>query len=150
MYSRHQNFCSRRIKVFEGHTIHGIEINPVNKNILLFGGNNLHILNSNFESILCKKVDDWVLEGRWSRDNCIAVVVMLNKLLILDHDLTVKHVEACPKKCIIYSAFIYETLQKLVIFSGTVFGEIVIWESPTNQVLATLTGHKVGSLTIIG
>lgn len=115
VYTRQQNVCLKRIQIFAGHTIHGIEINSLNHNILLFGGNNLHILNSNFNSLSSKKIDDWILAGKWSRD-CIALVVMLNKLLILDFDLTVKRVQVCSKKSIIYSAFIYEKLDQLIIF----------------------------------
>ena len=75
---------------------------------------------------------------------------MKNALLIFNEDLVVQRQVLCGEKCILYSAFIsYDNVNELVIFSGTVFSEILIWKVSQNEerdssvVLAKLKGHNV-------
>lgn len=77
---------------------------------------------------------------------------MHNRLQIWDSLLQLKIEKECEDKCILYSAHIYLEDEILMIFSGTVFSEILVWHGKgTNQscsVLKRLKGHKVSCLSL--
>jgi hypothetical protein len=98
-----------------------------------------------------QQIKDWILTASWLKNKDIAVVVMLNKLIIYKDDLTRLKEVVCDEKCILYSAFICydDPTEELVVLSGTVFGEILIWKvshfdnEEKSPVLTKLEGHKV-------
>lgn len=97
---------------------------------------------------------EWILDARWiNSDETIATVSMHNKVQLWDVSLDLKFENKCNNKCVLYSAHIYVEDKKLIIFSGTVFSEVLIWNGNNSiqgeyPVLKRLKGHKVSSLYI--
>lgn len=143
----------KKIKIFDGQKIYGIEIH--NNDLLLYGG--CHVVTLNFDltsleftRLRSKAIHDWILTGRWLKNREIAVVIMSNKLIIVNENLDIQRQVICEEKCILYSAFIcYNGIDELVILSGTVFSEIVVWkvnQSSSEEICSVSTrlkGHKV-------
>nr|XP_015835133.1 PREDICTED: WD repeat-containing protein 6 isoform X3 [Tribolium castaneum] len=144
----------KKLNVFDGQKIHGINLDDVTDTLLLYGGCYMQTITCNFlqcefTKLHAKTVHGWVLTSRWLKSKWIAAVVMLNKLLIFDGQLNILREIVCAEKCILYSAFIsYNDIDELVVLSGTVFGEIVIWKvnhfniQESSPVVKRLTGHK--------
>ncbi|CAH1183436.1 unnamed protein product [Phaedon cochleariae] len=143
----------QEIRNTRGEKIHGFI--PFQKNnLLVFGGPFIIIFNVNhdftyFEELICKGFSDWILDAKLiDEDNKIVAVSMQNKLHILNSNLEILEVIECIEKCILYSAHIcYDKYEELIILSGTVFSEILIWR-PTRRknnecvLLARLQKHK--------
>lgn len=76
---------------------------------------------------------------------------MQNKVQIWDMNLNLKSVFECRERCILYSAHLcYENYKNLIVLSGTVFNEILIWrlskdDSGYAPVLKTLQKHEVSN-----
>lgn len=83
----------------------------------------------------------------------IATVSIHNRLQIWNTNLEFITEIQCEEKCILYSAFIcYDKFEELVILSGTVFSEILIWKPDREKpglILKRLQRHKVGKFDIL-
>lgn len=142
----------RKYEIFQGENICTIVSNNVNK-VAVASGQHVKIFqyDTNFERFneeSYKIVSDWILCLKWLSNENIAAVLMHNKLQIWDHCLEIEKEYICEEKCILYSAYIYgESLSNLIIFSGTVFCEILIWkpQEDTDEccILRRLLSHKV-------
>lgn len=146
----------QKIKIFHGHKIYGIVPNLTNKTCLLFSGIHLKIIEfsdafTKINNLVEKTFSDWILDAQWINRETFATVSMHNRLQIWDLLLQLKIEKECEDKCILYSAHIYLEDEILMIFSGTVFSEILVWNGKgTNQrclVLKRLKGHKVSCLS---
>lgn len=92
---------------------------------------------------------DWVLSIKYINNENIAAVLMHNKVQIWNYCLEVERESICEEKCILYSAYIHNNaVPNLIVFSGTVFCEILIWKLGKEEescVLRRLQGHKVST-----
>lgn len=113
-----------------------------------------HILNIKYVEIHSAVYNDWILTAKWINDsNGIAAVSMHNTLILWTDELFFIDIVICIERCISYCAtIVYNKWDDLVVLSGTVFSEILIWtpnhfdseeEPPLCSVLYRLRGHKV-------
>ncbi|XP_018562587.1 WD repeat-containing protein 6 [Anoplophora glabripennis] len=141
-----------KIYVFEGQKIYEIIPDADENKILLYGGRYLKVITTdqNFTCVnesACKIASDWILAAKWT-DNYqqIVTVSIHNRLQIWNTDLEGITEISSEEKCILYSAFIYgDRFEELVILSGTVFSEVLIWRPDKNGeslVLKRLQKHK--------
>ncbi|KAL6261293.1 hypothetical protein P5V15_008815 [Pogonomyrmex californicus] len=140
--------------------IHGIVVGA-NKKLAVFGAKSICICNIVEEAYGIKiekqstdQFNDWIIAIEWilfKERMQLAILFAHNYLFIYDIFHKTSQVISCEKTCILYGGSILETSQEnLVIFSGTVFQEILIWEIDTKYynsnknmpVLHRLTGHK--------
>lgn len=128
--------------------------------LLLFGGNEIAIitfstnLDDQIEAVASLHCQDWILTAKWI-DNYtkIATVLMHNLLMVWTNDFQLIHKVSCEEKCILYSAYLVNSnWNDLIILSGTVFNQILIWwpqkylNRNNSPVLCRLEGHKVNLL----
>lgn len=120
---------------------------------MVYGGKYLKVItiDTNFYRISAsayKISSDWILAAKWINDyQQIATVSIHNILQIWNNDLELITEVSSDEKCILYSAFICgHRLKELVILSGTVFSEVLIWrpdKKSKSPVLKRLQRHKV-------
>ncbi|KAF5288123.1 hypothetical protein FQA39_LY15510 [Lamprigera yunnana] len=138
----------RSCEVFRGAQIFGILPNISKTKYLIYGENHLKVIDDNFEEILCFACDDWIICAKWINcDDNIVTISMHNKILLWTSDLKLIEALQCEESCILYSAHIVNnTWDDLIILSGTVFNQILIWRphkySSLCPVLTRLVGHK--------
>ncbi|XP_018328267.1 WD repeat-containing protein 6 isoform X2 [Agrilus planipennis] len=144
------------VNAFKKEPVFTIKFSSNADKVLVCGCNTFVIFSFNHNNGLCKKLTsnfyypDWLLTAEWiNNDNAIAAVSMHNKLVIWNCQDFVNVCESvCEERCILYSAHIAgKRLGKLIIFSGTVFNEILIWSPNVKSnelclVLTTLKGHQ--------
>lgn len=136
-----------KLKVFEYQNLQGILFLPCDSLLFVYGGNKgikycLGLENTTLTEAGSCNLFDWILAAKWLNNRQLAIVSMQNKLFFLDENLIVIETIPCPQKCIIYSAFIHkEQESSLLIFSGTVFNEIIVWCK--DKILHRLKEHKV-------
>ncbi|KAJ8976129.1 hypothetical protein NQ317_019394 [Molorchus minor] len=142
-----------KFKVFDGHNIFGIVVNKTDTQILLYGGKYIKLFEINevftyFNEIADTVESDWILDAKFIDDDKeIATVSMHNKVHIWDQNLKLMIEAECDEKCVLYSAHICcDKLRELIILSGTVFSEVLVWK-PTqfgkqNVVLKRLKRHN--------
>ncbi|KAJ8935051.1 hypothetical protein NQ318_002680 [Aromia moschata] len=123
-----------KVNVLEDQKIYGIIINKIGNKILLYGGKFIKLFNINatltyFDEISRTTASDWILDAKWiNTDKEIATISMHNRLQIWNANLAIVTELECEEKCILYSAHIcYEAINELIILSGTVFNEVLIW-----------------------
>ncbi|XP_032663397.1 WD repeat-containing protein 6 isoform X2 [Odontomachus brunneus] len=139
--------------------IHGIVVGP-NNILAVFGAKSIYICDiiKQEEVITFKKrnnneFNDWIIALQWisvKKQLQLAILFAHNCVSIYDISEGSFQIVCCEEKCILYGGFISGTLQEdLVIFSGTVFQEILIWKIDNNHdsnksmpILHRLTGHK--------
>ncbi|XP_029178864.1 WD repeat-containing protein 6 isoform X1 [Nylanderia fulva] len=160
----HSKFCENyelkeKLDCLYPNNIHGIVVGPNNK-LAVFGAKSIcicNIVNQRGEITFVKQstdqLNDWIIAVEWisiKEQMQLAILFAHNYLCIyniLDKSTQVVH---CTEKCILYGGSISGTCQEnLVIFSGTVFQEILIWKIDNNYdinermpVLHRLIGHK--------
>ncbi|KYN30635.1 WD repeat-containing protein 6 [Trachymyrmex septentrionalis] len=112
-------------------------------------GHNIRIRKQSIDQF-----NDWIIAAKWiSFKKEIRLAVLFAHNYISTYDILNKtcQIIRCEETCILYGGSISGTSQEnLVIFSGTVFQEILIWKvdnrcNDTNKrmpVLHRLTGHK--------
>nr|XP_033338866.1 WD repeat-containing protein 6 isoform X1 [Megalopta genalis]XP_033338867.1 WD repeat-containing protein 6 isoform X1 [Megalopta genalis] len=140
--------------------IHGIVEGPNNK-LAVFGANTFctyHIC-INEETLQIKEdnnkefLNNWIITANWlTFSKCDYLVILSAHNSVYIYNTSNKHYQEqwCKEKCILYAGFIFVKNNKdLVVFSGTVFQEILIWElNPINctnkamSVLHRLQGHN--------
>ncbi|XP_053576770.1 WD repeat-containing protein 6 [Bombina bombina] len=137
-----------RQNVLGQYTIHGIKLCNstflISKGIFLavFGSKGVIVLHFDTcdknvklsEISKLHKLHDWIWDTQWLSDDghsaaCLAVALGHNSVALIDYinGRILKEVH-CSEKCILYSALFYgESWEKLVLVSGTVFNQLVIW-----------------------
>ncbi|XP_076163612.1 tRNA (34-2'-O)-methyltransferase regulator WDR6-like isoform X1 [Ptiloglossa arizonensis] len=149
-----------KINCLYPNNIHGIVEGP-NNTLAIYGSNFICAYNiyKREETLVVKEnfskkcLNDWIITTKWftlQGYNYLAILLANNNLYLLD--IFNEHYQDiwCEEKCILYSGFILVKNNKdLVIFSGTVFQEILIWEvnhifahNKTTSVLHRLQGHN--------
>ncbi|XP_078050638.1 tRNA (34-2'-O)-methyltransferase regulator WDR6-like isoform X2 [Augochlora pura] len=140
--------------------IHGIAQGPNNK-LAVFGANTFstYRICTKEDTLQIKEdsnkehVTDWIITVKWftfSKCDYLVILSAHNSLYIYDTSNNCYQEKWCKEKCILYAGFIFVKSNKdLVVFSGTVFQEILIWElNPINcsnkaaVVLHRLQGHN--------
>lgn len=110
----------------------------------------IHFSNG-FEKIddfVTKATSDWILDAKWINNKTFSTVSMHNKVQIWRSTLHIEFEQECDDKCMLYSAHLYSEGENLIVFSGTVFSEVLIWSGKHTvdgrcSVLKRLAGHKV-------
>lgn len=94
---------------------------------------------------------DWIITAKWMDGDNIVTLTMHNILIVYNSCLEEKCRYICEENCLLYSGFIcHDFLGELIVFSGTVFSEVLVWRPTENgicSVLHRLTGHKVITIT---
>lgn len=154
IFSKSGNELLKKLTVFEEDSVYDIQVTQCYKKLLLYGANKLktfkynHILFS-LEDENFVAMEDWILAAKWlDNGNRIAVVSMHNNVSIWTEALMKIESFVCSERCILYSAFICDNEKDIIILSGTVFSEVLIWlPVPTASALCPvshrLVGHKV-------
>ncbi|CAH0552573.1 unnamed protein product [Brassicogethes aeneus] len=140
-----------KVKIFSGQKIYGVETNKSKNKLLVYGGMYIKVIDfpnvNNSKEHLMSSVKEWILDAKLL-DNKLCLATMNNKLLILSSNLDVEKEVLCEERCILYSAFISINKNEIVVMSGTVFSEVLIWwptkydNNGISPVLKKLTGHK--------
>lgn len=100
-------------------------------------------------------ISDWILDAQWlNNGETFATVSMHNTLQMWTLTLNLVIERQCADKCILYSAHIYPVAENLIIFSGTVFSEVLVWNAQSTvhdkcPVLKRLQGHKVSLFLLL-
>lgn len=115
---------------------------------MVFGENKIKIFDCKEEVFeICEHcAKDWIITAKWATNGGIVALTMHNVLIVYSDCLEEKNRCVCEENCILYSGFAcYDVFGHLVVFSGTVFSETLIWrpESEFCSVLSRLKGHKV-------
>ncbi|KAF8852813.1 WD40 repeat-like protein [Acephala macrosclerotiorum] len=156
-------------EVFEHQIIHGVvATEPTSEGdvqVLVWGGSCLTKLEKfDFERLLAQDVSsltenasegpDWILDAVVSPidPSCCVLITAHNTLLRAMSNKTTSNPQvtfetvASPARSILYSAhLVVESSGEVLVASGTVFGEIIVWScsaSGASQVLFTFTGHE--------
>lgn len=142
----------QKLQIFEGRNIYGIV--PYNLKCIVFSGKYLKIIHTDeeFQNITKETqqtYSDWILDAKWTNNGETFVTVsMHNKFQIWNSLLCLECEKECEDKCMLYSAHIYIQQENIMIFAGTVFSEILVWNGRNSvndkcQVMKRLQGHKV-------
>ncbi|XP_037932394.1 uncharacterized protein LOC119667179 [Teleopsis dalmanni] len=122
--------------------IHGIEIGHGDK-ALVYGEKEfvlLQFLNNEFKELERAHLTDWISAGHFLEDKSQFVLLTAHSILLLFNinngdsvhnvdNFTLKRSFSCTDKSTLYCAHIHgATLEKLVIFGGNAFGELLIWQ----------------------
>ncbi|XP_053970887.1 WD repeat-containing protein 6 [Hylaeus volcanicus] len=148
-----------KINCLYPYNIHGIVEGP-NNNLAVFGANFLCFYNiyKKHEALTIKEgsirkyLNDWIITTNWfvhKEYNCLAVLLAHNNVCLLDTFNECYKDIWCEEKCILYAgSIVVKNNQDLIIFSGTVFQEILIWEVnhtsvyTKRSILHRLQGHN--------
>ncbi|XP_051172215.1 WD repeat-containing protein 6 isoform X2 [Leptopilina boulardi] len=147
-----------KLNVLYPHKIHGIKIAPGNK-LIIFGGKSLRICKliitgnqikiENVSDIYC--FTDWIIAVEFFRteDEIKLIILFAHNYLYICDLLNEQHrIIWCEEKCILYGGSIFpKNCENAVVFSGTVFQEILIWQVNINdcndiRILHRLKGHN--------
>ncbi|XP_034191161.2 tRNA (34-2'-O)-methyltransferase regulator WDR6 isoform X2 [Osmia lignaria lignaria] len=150
----------KKINCLYPHSIHGIIEGP-NDMLAVFGANFLCAYNiqKNQGTLIIEEVfsnkcfDDWIIAAKWLTSDgydYLSVLLAHNSVCIYDSSKERSQNVWCKEKCILYGGSMFVKNQKdLVIFSGTVYREILIWEInysysciEISPVLHRLHGHN--------
>lgn len=149
-----------KINCLGSSNIHGIEAGANNK-LAVFGARSMCICKrvERVDKIIIEQesiheFNDWIIAAKWisfKEQMQLAILFAHNYVSIYDTFNKTCRVVRCEETCILYGGSISGTSQEnLVIFSGTVFQEILIWKIDNDYndinkrmpVLHRLTGHK--------
>lgn len=141
------------------YNIHGIIEGPDNK-LTVFGENlfctyKIYLKQETLtiEEDSCKKrLNDWIVSAKWvafNGYNYLCVLLAHNNVCIYDIFSECYRSIWCEEKCILYAGSIFDNSNEdVIIFSGTVYQEILIWQinyahrDNTSPVLHCLQGHN--------
>lgn len=163
-----------RCRVFETQSIHGIAVGKSSHvdsdlHLIVWGGSSLVWLNfTQLHDVIAKadsdiadrelRVADWVLDAVVSPakdDNSAILITAHNALIQLNVDpksgISSLTELGSPSRSILYSAhLVWDTQESVLVAAGTVFGEIVVWQSylrsktpgASFKVHSTFIGHE--------
>ncbi|XP_013139419.1 PREDICTED: WD repeat-containing protein 6 [Papilio polytes] len=138
-------------KILEGQKIYGIEIFEDGSTLLIFGGKQYIVLKrSNQESQLfdfspgSTVCDDWLHSGTWLSSTKVALLTAHNVVQIWDVSKTPLLISQTIGKdnSILYSGLLVPLADDVLVFSGTVFSQIIISRCKKEKPLHHLDGHK--------
>lgn len=149
-----------KTKIFEEHAIYGFDFFSGSNKFLLFGSNKIKSCTFSYElqknclhSFKDTACEDWILTAKFLNGaKFIACISMHNKAILFNEKFNILKVSICEEKCISYCATIfYDTWDEVVILSGTVFNEVLIWKplGSVAPVKTHLLGHKVEFLKFL-
>lgn len=132
-------------RIFDHQRLFGLDFYENGANLLIIGENLIKKYQYNWRDsslleIASNNVKEWILTLRYLQDK-LTLVTMQNNLLFLDNELITTEIVPCPQKCIAYSAYAFDHYNSIVVLTGTVFNEIIVWQK--DLILFRLTGHKV-------
>lgn len=138
-------------RIFESQAIHGIVVDSLSRDILVFGGRLLSIgrLNTNTKLVFIDQtqleIDDWILDASF-HDAQAALVTAHNALLTVDHSVAGTEWFATPQvdgsNTILYCAHIQQVSKNdWLIAAGTAFGDVIIWSCQLSNGTVTTTIH---------
>ncbi|XP_050305724.1 WD repeat-containing protein 6 [Anthonomus grandis grandis] len=154
VYRLPDNVLLQKKEIFQDQNIFGIKPNSDGSSILVYGGKHIGLVS--FKDSWEKKnnedfiLSDWILDAKWiDNDTKLATVFMNNKISVWTDNFKPQSSVKCAERCISYSAFICRnTYDQLIVLSGTVFCEILLWkpsitdEDGLSIVLKRLVHHK--------
>ncbi|XP_076278932.1 trafficking protein particle complex subunit 31 isoform X5 [Lasioglossum baleicum] len=151
----------KKIDCLYPNNIHGIVEGPNNK-LAVFGANifstyYIEIKDGTLEikeDIKKKCLNDWIIAAKWfTFSGCDYLVNLSAHNSVCVYNTSNNHCQEkwCEEKCILYTGSIFVKSNKdLVVFGGTVFQEILIWEldhatcsNEVMPVLHRLQGHNL-------
>ncbi|KAI8321082.1 WD40 repeat-like protein [Martensiomyces pterosporus] len=114
-----------------------------NSTVLVFGSKSWSVVDircdekeAEISVIRQFEVDDWIKAGHWAKDPAtsrwyVCLALAHNQVHICDSETgCLVHYAQCEEHCILYSAAFHgETLADLVVASGTVFNQVLIWHA---------------------
>ncbi|XP_059505721.1 WD repeat-containing protein 6 isoform X2 [Stegostoma tigrinum] len=141
--------------VLQNYCVHGIKPWPLqmqtsSSRLAVFGAKGLIVLELEVCANRPKlqrlgrlhELHDWIWDLQWLKSDCeldlyFALALGHNSVVLCDYKAgrTLREVH-CNVKCILYSAcFVGHSWDELVLISGTVFNQLVLWrmEGPTNE-----------------
>ncbi|XP_071877534.1 tRNA (34-2'-O)-methyltransferase regulator WDR6-like [Bombus fervidus] len=149
----------KNINCLYPYNIHGIVEGPNNK-LTVFGANyfSTYKIYHKQETLIIeedsskKRLNDWIVAAEWVMfDECDYLCILLahNNVYIYDVSSECYQNICCEERCILYAGSILNNSNRdLIIFSGTVYQEILIWQiyynyhSRISPVLHRLQGHN--------
>ncbi|KAJ2714479.1 WD repeat-containing protein 6 [Coemansia spiralis] len=135
-----------QVDVFPSARIHGIVVGG--PHVLVFGSKSWAVVavdgdgGTGGRRLFTATERDWIKAGRWV-DGHIALVLAHNQLCVYDiHSLRPMCTAQCEEQCILYAAALWgSTLDTLVVASGTVFNQVLVWRAD-GRVRHRLCGHE--------
>ncbi|TIA34858.1 WD40 repeat-like protein [Aureobasidium pullulans] len=161
IHQRHDNNLLETVKIFASQAIHGIAI--YYDGIVVWGGRLVALYTftsdgtSTLELVSSLEATDWILDIAISPElsgnkRKAALITAHNALLLLDlgDSNTGLQELTSNSKCILYSAHVHWTDDEhILIASGTVFGDIILWScflqthgAPSSVLHHVLIGHE--------
>ena len=161
IHRRHDNSLLETIKIFASQAIHGIAIHS--DGIVVWGGHLVALYTftsdgtSTLKLVSSLEATDWILDIAISPElsgnkRKAALITAHNALLLLDlgDSNTGLQELTSNSKCILYSAHVHWTDDEhILIASGTVFGDIILWScflqthgAPSSVLHHVLIGHE--------
>ncbi|KAL1505997.1 hypothetical protein ABEB36_005435 [Hypothenemus hampei] len=147
----------KRKIVFEGKQILGIRANSQGSKLMVYAGKHIALFNVDSQTFELEPLgnryilSDWILDGKWiEEDKKFVTVFMHNKATVWNDNFISEKSVKCEERCILYSAYIIskENYEQLIVLSGTVFSEILLWKpscigkNGLSPVLKRLKQHK--------
>ncbi|XP_045536034.1 WD repeat-containing protein 6 [Papilio machaon] len=137
-------------KILDGQKIYGIESSKDGSKLLIFGGKQFIIIersNGEFQLFnfspgsIC---DDWLHSGTWLSDNEVGLLTAHNVVQIWDISKEPVLISQTIGKdnSILYSGLLLPLTDDVLVLSGTVFSQIIIYRCKKEQPLHYLLGHK--------
>ncbi|XP_071571195.1 tRNA (34-2'-O)-methyltransferase regulator WDR6-like isoform X1 [Temnothorax nylanderi] len=150
----------RKLDCLYPSNIHGIVVG-INNELAVFGARSICVCNIveivddvSISKQSTHQFNDWIIAVKWisfKEQMQLAILFAHNYVSIYDVLNKTSQVIHCEETCILYGGSVSGTCQEnLIIFSGTVFQEILIWKidnrpcdvNKSMPVLHRLTGHK--------
>ncbi len=96
------------------------------------------------------ELSDWIFDIHWYTDTQLLLVLAHNQCLLLDLETNRIDQTVCEQKCMLYSARIIDfnqagsgcMLGNVVIGSGTIYNQVLLWSAASGQVYSKLDGHQ--------
>ncbi len=93
------------------------------------------------------ELDDWIFDIYWNSENNLTIICAHNQCISYNIDnKTIEKLVYCNQKCMLYSAKILnikiQSENQIIIASGTIYNQILIWHSLDGSILMTLDGHQ--------
>ncbi|XP_064072300.1 tRNA (34-2'-O)-methyltransferase regulator WDR6 [Vanessa tameamea] len=143
----------RKIKILKGQKVHSIEYLKCESKFLIIGGKQFSIIELTFDCeedvvseqqvvypIIC---NDWIHSGAWISKEKVAILTAHNVVQVwniingtFDKEYTSKD------NSILYSGLLLPIQDDILVFSGTVFSEVIIHQCGDDVPLHHLKGHK--------
>lgn len=125
--------------------------------ICVFGQKALNLLHLNstthqfkniFENVI--ELNDWIFDIHWLDNNHLLIVLAHNQCIRFNlNTKKIDQIVFCEQKCMLYSAKVIDTkqdttssLNDLIIASGTIYNQVLLWTPVDGTILAKLDEHQ--------